>query len=165
MRKDRESGFAGGCEPGKIDAKRVGFATNLPELPVDRQFWEKFLKTRLATHQRPVDCTLQRQEVPQMRSTELLDCKSLEPGSLIDVETTSRHYRIECLGGSAIRISGHPQFCPTPVVAQLEGSVTNQGTIESGIIERGMRLVVLFDDRIPVTTSRVLHVHLDHTNN
>jgi hypothetical protein len=71
-----------------------------------------------------------------MRSTELLDCKSLEPGFLIDVETTSRHYRIECLGGNRIRISGHPQYCPTPVAAHPEGSVTNEGgTIENGIIE------------------------------
>ncbi len=99
-----------------------------------------------------------------MRSAELLDCKSLEPGSLIDVETTSRHYRIECLGGSAIRVSGHPQFCPTPVVAQLEGSVSMDGTIDGGIIERGHRLVFLFDDHIPVTTSRVLNVHWDRVN-
>lgn len=93
-----------------------------------------------------------------MRSTELLDCKTLEPGSLIDVETTSRHYRIECLGGSSIRISGHPRYCPTPVAAHLEGSVTNEGTIENGIIERGMRLVCLIEDHVPLTTSKILHV-------
>jgi hypothetical protein len=95
-----------------------------------------------------------------MRSTELLDCQNLEPGSLIDVETTSRHYRIECLGGSTIRVSGHPQICPTPVIAQLEGSVTNEGKIENGIIERGMRLMFLLPDHVPVTTSKVLHVRL-----
>lgn len=98
-----------------------------------------------------------------MRSAELLDCKSLGPGSLIDVETTSRHYRVECLGGSAIRVSGHPRFCPTPVVAQLEGSVTSEGTIEDGVIERGMRLVFLFEEQ-PVTTSKVLHIQWDQTN-
>lgn len=95
-----------------------------------------------------------------MRSDEMLDCKTLEPGSLIDVETLSRHYRIECLGGSAIRVSGHPQLCPTPVVAQLEGSITREGTIENGIIERGMPLVFLLPDNVPVTTSKVLHVRL-----
>ena len=99
-----------------------------------------------------------------MRSAENLDCRSLEPGSLIDVETTSRHYRIECLGGSNVRVSGHPRFCPTPVLAQLEGSVTTEGTIEDGMIERGMRLVFLFEDHIPVTTSKVLNVQWDRTN-
>jgi len=101
-----------------------------------------------------------------MKSAELLDCRSLEKGSMIDVETVSRHYRIECLGGSTIRVTGHPRYCPTPVVAQLEGSVTSQGTIEDGIIERGLRLVFLFQDHNPVTmtTSKVLHVHCDRTS-
>jgi hypothetical protein len=101
-----------------------------------------------------------------MRSAQLIDCKSLEPGSVIDVETTSRHYRIECLGGNAIRISGHPQFCPTPVDAQLEGSVTSEGTLDKGTIECGMRLVLLIADHCPMTTSKVLNVQfVDQTNN
>ena len=41
-----------------------------------------------------------------------VDLKNLSLGSLIDVETKSRHYQIECLGGNAIRISGHPEYCP-----------------------------------------------------
>jgi len=96
-----------------------------------------------------------------MRSAELLDCKSLEPGSVIDVETMNRHYRIECLGGSAIRISGHPQFCPTPVVAELEGSITSEGTLEEGVIERGTRLAFMIAEQCPMTTSKVLNVHLE----
>src|SRR5258708_37460161 len=93
-----------------------------------------------------------------MRTAELLDCKSLEPGSLIDVETTSRHYRIECLGGSTIRISAHPRFCPTPGLAHLEGSVTSEGIVEDGVIERAMRFGRCSEDHVPVTTSKILHV-------
>jgi hypothetical protein len=88
-----------------------------------------------------------------MRCAELLDCRSLEPGSV-----TTRHYRIECLGGNSIRISGHPQYCPTPVVAELEGSVTGEGTLEEGVIERGMRLALLIAKHYPMTTSKVVHV-------
>ena len=112
------------------------------------------------TRQRPLNCPFN-QEVSIMRSAELLDCKRLEPGSVIDVETTNRHYRIECLGGSTIRISGHPQFCPMPVVAQLEGSVTSEGTLEEGMIERGMRLALLIEEDCPMTTSEILHVRLE----
>ena len=43
--------------------------------------------------------------------------EKLSPGSQIDVETKSHHYHIECLGGNAIRIHGHPEYCPMPVVA------------------------------------------------
>jgi hypothetical protein len=96
-----------------------------------------------------------------MVSAEMLDCKNLEPGSLIDVETTSRHYKIECLGGRTIRISGHPQFCPTPVVAELQGSVTREGILEEGIIEQGTRLAFLIGEQFPVTTSKVLKVHVE----
>jgi hypothetical protein len=52
-----------------------------------------------------------------MTSAELVDCNNLPPGSILTVETRNREYLIECLGGSAIRISGHPEYCPTPVPA------------------------------------------------
>jgi len=96
-----------------------------------------------------------------MASAELLVCKSLAPGSLIDVETKSRHYRIECLGGNAIRISGHPDYCPEPAPAHLHGSVDKEGVLELGLIGRGRRMVFLLDQNRPVTTSRVLHVRVD----
>jgi len=83
--------------------------------------------------------------------TSTLDCNGLAPGSLLEVETKNRHYRMECLGDSAIRISGHPEYCPTP----MQGRV-----LESGLIERGKHLQFLLDDRRPVTTSRVLRVRL-----
>src|ERR1700674_3475117 len=96
-----------------------------------------------------------------MASAELLVCKSLTRGSLIDVETKSRHYRIECLGGNAIRISGHPEYCPDPVPAHLHGSLDKDGILELGLIGRGMRLMFLLNEHRPTTTSRVLHVHVD----
>src|ERR1700674_283013 len=96
-----------------------------------------------------------------MTSAELVDCKSLARGSLIDVETKSRHYQIECLGGNAIRISGHPQYCPDPVPAQLHGSVDEEGVLEVGLIGRGMRLIFLLNEHRPVTTSRGLRVQVD----
>lgn len=91
----------------------------------------------------------------------LVDVKSLIPGSLLDVETKSRHYHIECLGGNAIRISGHPEYCPEPVPAQLQGSIDKQGELELGLVGRGMKLMFYLNGERPVTTSRVVSVHLD----
>src|SRR5712691_7106346 len=96
-----------------------------------------------------------------MTSSELIDCTSLARGCLIDVETKSRHYRIECLGWKAIRISGHPEYCPDPVPAQLQGSVDKEGILELGLIGRGRRLMFLLDEHRPVTTSMVLSVRVD----
>jgi len=85
----------------------------------------------------------------------------LRPGSLIDVETRSRHYRIECMGGSEIRISGHPEYCLTPVAAHLHGSIDSEGTLEPGMIERGSKLMFFLNGNRPLTTSRVVSLHVD----
>jgi len=89
-----------------------------------------------------------------------VDVRTLTPGSRIDVETQSRHYQIECQGGGSVRLSGHPQFCPEPTRALFHGSIDDRGTVEAGVIEAGSRLLFLLEDHGPLTTSRVLHVHV-----
>jgi len=96
-----------------------------------------------------------------MTSAEFVDCSSLASGSVIDVETKSRHYRIECLGGNAISICGHPEYCPEPVRARLHGSVDKEGALECGVISRGMRLMFLLKERQPITTTRVVRLRVD----
>jgi len=85
----------------------------------------------------------------------------LEEGSVLDLETERRHYRIEYLGGEQVRISGHPQLCPTPVMAQLKGSAHDWGGFEPGFIGRGMHLIFRrSDDRAPVSTSKIAEIRL-----
>lgn len=95
-----------------------------------------------------------------MRSAEFVDVQNLEPGALIDVETKNRHYQIEYLGGNAMKISGHPEICPDPVEGTLQGSADKSGVLEPGLIGRGLYMRFLLSDR-PVTTSRILSVHVD----
>ena len=90
-----------------------------------------------------------------------VNLKSLTPGSLIDLETKSRHYRIECLGGDTIRISGHPEHCPRPVSAQLKGSINEHGVLELGLIKRGMRIMFRLNEHLSITISTVVSIHLD----
>jgi hypothetical protein len=103
-------------------------------------------------------------EVPVTRKAEFVERVSfsnLDEGSVIDLETKSRHYRIEYLGSDQARISGHPQLCPTPVLAQLQGSIGNSG-IESGSIKLGMHLVFLrLDDHVSVTTSEITGIGVE----
>src|ERR1700733_10035996 len=93
-----------------------------------------------------------------------VDLRSLRAGSLIDVQTNSRSYRIEFLGGNAIHISGHPDYCPNPELAQLQGSLDNEGVVEMDHIEPGMRLIFVLNNHRPVTTSRILSVRVNQTN-
>ena len=86
-----------------------------------------------------------------MTSAEFVDCTGLPAGSLLDVETKNRHHQIECLGGSAIRVCGHPEYCPTPVRGRV---------LDPGLIERGRHLHFLLEDRRPVTTSRVVRLRV-----
>lgn len=96
-----------------------------------------------------------------MTATEYVDCKNLPPGSLLDVETRNRHYRIEFLGGHDARISGHPALCPTPVPVELRGSSDTEGVLEPDLISCGRYLEFLMPDHSPVMTSRVLKVSVE----
>jgi len=91
----------------------------------------------------------------------VVECKRLGPGSRIDVETKSRHYLIECLGGNQIRVSGHPTLCPEPKPGWLQGSVDHEGAFDNGMITPGKRLVFFLNDSGPVTTSRVIRVNVE----
>ena len=96
------------------------------------------------------------------QTAELLDglyLSSLDPGSVIEVETKNRCYRIEYLGGDEARISGHPHLCPRPVPVHLRGSIG--GSIGSGVIKRGKRLAFQrMDDLHQVTTSEITDIRV-----
>ncbi|HEY1758679.1 MAG TPA: hypothetical protein VGG72_25125 [Bryobacteraceae bacterium] len=89
-----------------------------------------------------------------------VDLSSLQPGSSIDVETRGHHYCIEYVNGET-RISGHPEYCPDPIPVHLQGSLDQQGRLDVGVIEPGMRLMFFVNER-PVITSRIVHVQVDH---
>ena len=100
-------------------------------------------------------------EIPAVVNPVVVHPAALRPGTLIDLETKSRHYRIECLGGSSVRISGHPEYCLNPVPARFYGSINSAGDLELGNIGRGSRAMFFLDGSRPLTTSRVLSVHVD----
>jgi len=59
-------------------------------------------------------------------------------GAVIEAKTKGRVYRIEkCVDGK-ILISGHPEYCPYPVLAELHGSVWGSTMIKERYIGRGM---------------------------
>ena len=89
-----------------------------------------------------------------------VDVSKLTPGTLIEIETKSRTYHVECLGGNSVRISGHPDLCPTPTPAQLQGSVGKEGGLEFGRIEKGSRLMFFLNGNRPVNTSAVVSLHI-----
>jgi hypothetical protein len=84
----------------------------------------------------------------------------LDPGAILDVETKSRHYKIEYVGGDEILISGHPALCPAPVSAELRGSLQSTGEVTAGYVGRGLRFAFRrLSDDLPVVTSAVQDIH------
>jgi len=83
------------------------------------------------------------------------------PETVLEVHTKNHIYTIVHKAWGQALISGHPEYCPEPVPAWLHGSIDREGVLEFGVIGRGKRLVFLLDEpRRPVTTSKVLHVHV-----
>ncbi len=97
----------------------------------------------------------------ELASDASVDVSKLAAGTLIDVVTKSRTYHVECLGGNSVRISGHPDLCPSPTPAQLQGSVSKTGGLEFGRIERGSRLMFFLNGNRPVNTSAVVSIRVD----
>ena len=99
-----------------------------------------------------------------MEAAQLLDgvyLSTLDTGAIINVGTRNRRYRLEYLEGDRIRISGHPQWCPAPTLARLQGSRGGSEGFVKGYIGCQMRLVFeRLDDCIPVTTSEVTDVRV-----
>lgn len=90
----------------------------------------------------------------------LVNLDAILPGSLLNLETATRSYQVECLGGKEVRISGHPKYCPEPVRAHIFGSINGKGVLEDGVIGRGSRLMFSMGDQRPITTSRVTRLQL-----
>ena len=95
-------------------------------------------------------------------SNEGIYMKDLPDGSVVDIETQHRHYRLVKKDNSHARISGHPEYCPEPVDVEIEGSIEKGPSLlpNPGFIGRGMYLVFKHPryEQI-ITTSRIREIH------
>ena len=87
-----------------------------------------------------------------------LDLNAMPKGAAAEVETRHTTYRFEYLGDGKAVISGHPQFCPEPVVVDLFGSVLG-GQTKVLVVQPGMKMLFSHPSFGVVSTSRVLRVH------
>ncbi len=80
------------------------------------------------------------------------------PGTVLEVETQNRAYTIRYEGSGLALISGHPVFCPEPVLVNIHGSTWGGSMLKERFIGRGMRLEFAHPDYEPITTSVILDV-------
>ncbi len=80
------------------------------------------------------------------------------PGTVLEVETENRVYRIIHMESGESLISGHPQFCPDPVLVRIHGSTWGGSMLKELYIGRGMHLEFRHPGYQPITTSRILEI-------
>ena len=95
----------------------------------------------------------------QSPSEEGVSLDDLAVGDVVEVVTGHHTYRLENRGGGAVLISGHPVYCPEPVLMWLHGSVGDSHEIKMWFIEPGMRLELRHPTLGLVQTSRVREIH------
>jgi hypothetical protein len=64
----------------------------------------------------------------------------LKVGAVLHVRTQYRIYRVENCAGDQFLISGHPLFCPGPVLVEVVGSSWAGSLVKPRFIGRGMHL-------------------------
>ena len=84
------------------------------------------------------------------------------PGTVLEVRTQNREYTIQYKGSGQALISGHPVFCPEPVLVDIHGSTWGGSMLKERYIGRGMCLEFAHPTYQPITTSVIVEVRESH---
>jgi hypothetical protein len=82
----------------------------------------------------------------------------LSEGAVLEVETNNHRYTIVNRGGGEALISGHPQYCPEPVLVRVVGSTWGGSMVKMRLIGRGMYLEFWHPTYRTIRTSRIVDV-------
>lgn len=83
----------------------------------------------------------------------------MRPGSALRVITEHTCYTIRMVFGRIALISGHPLYCPEPVLVTICGSTWGLLGLRDGLVGRGMRLKFHHPDYgTSVTTSSIREI-------
>jgi hypothetical protein len=84
--------------------------------------------------------------------------RAVPPGTVLEVTTQNRIYTIWYQGQGRGLISGHPVYCPEPVMINIHGSTWGGSMLKEKFIGRGMRLEFGHPNYLPITTSVIVDV-------
>lgn len=84
---------------------------------------------------------------------------TLQPSTVLHIQTQNHRYTAVLLGGGEALISGHPTYCPEPVQVAIAGSTWGGSMLKQRYIGRGMHLEFSHPDyRTPIVTSRIKEI-------
>ncbi|MBI1786610.1 MAG: hypothetical protein HYR60_03535 [Acidobacteria bacterium] len=83
----------------------------------------------------------------------------LPSDSVLEIQTQNRSYKVIHRGQCQALISGHPEFCPEPVMVRIDGSSWGGSMLKTAFVGRGMHLEFSHPNyRGPIITSRILEI-------
>lgn len=87
--------------------------------------------------------------------------KDLPQQSELEVVTRNRGYTLKVLGDGEAMISGHPEYCPEPVLVRICGSNWGGSMLKTAYLGRGMHLEYRHPKyRGPIVTSAIVEIRL-----
>ena len=84
--------------------------------------------------------------------------RDLAAGTVLEVQTQNHVYRLVNERDGTAWISGHPVFCPDPILVDIHGSTWGGSMIRERYIGRGMHLEFGHPDFWRITTSCIVDV-------
>jgi len=84
---------------------------------------------------------------------------ALPPSTVLQITTQNHSYTAVLLGGGDALISGHPEYCPEPVLVAISGSTWGGSMLKQRYIGRGMHLEFCHPEyRTPIITSPIREI-------
>ena len=85
--------------------------------------------------------------------------KDLPSATVLQIQTQQHCYTAVLLNGGSALISGHPQYCPQPVLVVIAGSTWGGSMLKRRYVGRGMHLEFRHPEyRTPIVTSRIKEI-------
>jgi hypothetical protein len=89
-----------------------------------------------------------------------VDLDDLPLGAVLEIETSHNRYLLENRGEGKVVLSGHPEFCPEPILLKFHGSVGGAALVKARWVEPGLKMAFEHPQFGTLRTSRVRSVHL-----
>ena len=85
--------------------------------------------------------------------------KDLPSATVLKIETQHRCYTAVLVDEGSALISGHPEYCPQPVLVAIAGSTWGGSMLKRRYVGRGMHLEFRHPEyRTPIVTSRIREI-------
>ncbi len=85
--------------------------------------------------------------------------EELPPATVLQIRTQNHCYTAVLLGRSNALLSGHPQYCPEPVLVVIAGSTWGGSMLKLHFVGRGMHLEFHHPEyRTPIVTSSIQEI-------